>query len=463
MTDAIGLDFTRLRSAYRSGETTPSRIVETVFDRIAARGDDGVWLSLLPKETVLAMARRLESLSPGERVQLPLWGLPFGVKDSIDLAGCPTTLACPAFAYQPERSATAVERLIAAGALPIGKTNLDQFATGLVGARVLGTKPRNPFDPAYISGGSSSGSALAVSLGQVSFAVATDTAGSGRVPAGLCSVVGVKPTRGQISMVGLVPACRSADCITLMALTVDDAMEAFAAAAGFDPADPYCRIPPVETRTIAPAFRFGVPSAAFRRSVADAAAERGFAEALDHLAALGGTPVELDFAPFLEAGQLLYGPFVAERFADLGGFAEAHPDALHPVTREILLDGGTITGADVFMGQHRLAEIAASIRPLWDELACLVVPTYPRPVRLAALEADPIALNAMLGTYTTFGNLLDLAGIAVPAGFRPDGLPHGITLLGPAFSDRGLAGLAGRFQRKLGLPLGATGSLPALA
>lgn len=455
--ESLGFDFARLRRAYRDGRGTPTAVVREVYRRIAVRGDDGTWISLLPEDQALARAAALERMSGEERARLPLWGLPFGIKDSLDLAGCETTLACPAFAYRPTRSAASVERLEVAGAIAIGKTNLDQFATGLVGVRVPGTKPCNPFDPDFVSGGSSSGSALAVAFGQVSFALATDTAGSGRVPAGFCNVVGLKPTKGRISTVGLVPACRSADCVTVMALTVEDAMEVFAAAAGADPDDPYSRVPPTNGgRPINGRFRFGVPTESFRRALADIEAERGFAAAIERLETMGGTPVEIDFAPFAEAGSLLYGPFVAERYADLGAFVAAHADALHPATREVLTAGAAIAGADVFRAQHRLAALAAAIRPVWNDIACLVVPTFPRPVRLDELEADPIGPNSMLGTYTTCGNLLDLAGIAVPAGFRADGLPHGITFLGPAFSEAGLAVLAARFQRRAGLPLGAT-------
>lgn len=441
------LDFASLRSAYASGSETPSTIIRRVYDRIAARGDDGVWLALRPIDDVLAQAAKLEAMSPGDRAAKSLWGLPFGIKDSIDYAGLPTTAGCPDYAYRPDRSATSVARAEAAGALVIGKTALDQFATGLVGARVPGTAPANPYNPDFVSGGSSSGSALAVALNQVPFTLATDTAGSGRVPAGLCNVVGLKPAKGRISKLGLVPACRSFDCITVMAHVVPDAMAVLKALEGAEVADPYSRpVPPEAARTIGERFRFAVPSAAFRQKTGDAPAEIGFLTAIDRLGSLGGVPVEIDMTPFLEAGALLYGPFVAERYADLGDFIDAKPDSVLPVIRDIIGSGRSVTAAALYRAQHRLAALSIETAKLWREVDILVVPTMPRPVTRAELAADPVGPNTLLGTYTTFGNLLDLAGLAVPAGFRPDGVPHGITILGPAFAEDGFADLATRFH-----------------
>ncbi len=441
------LDFAHLRRAYAEGRETPGSVVRQVYDRIAARGGDGVWLALRPIDDVLAEAAALEAMSPGDRAAKPLWGLPFGIKDSIDYAGLPTTAGCADYAYRPERSATSVVRAEAAGALVIGKTALDQFATGLVGQRVAGVAPANPYNPDFVSGGSSSGSALAVALNQVPFALATDTAGSGRVPAGLCNVVGLKPAKGRISKVGLVPACRSFDCITVMAHAVPDAMAVLQALEGAEPADAYSRtVPPDAARPIGARFRFAVPSAAFRQKTGDAQAEIGFLTAIDRLGALGGVPVEIDMAPFLEAGALLYGPFVAERYADLGDFIESRPDSVLPVIRDIIGSGRSVTAAALYRAQHRLAALAAETATLWRDIDLLVVPTMPRPVTRAELAADPVGPNTLLGTYTTFGNLLDLAGIAVPAGFRADGVPHGITILGPAFAEDGFADLAARFH-----------------
>jgi allophanate hydrolase len=451
MSSGVPLDFTALGTAYGSGAATPTEIIRSLYARIAARGDDGVWVCLRPIDSVLAEAARLEALSPAARASLPLWGIPFGIKDSLDYAGLPTTAGCPGFAYRPTRSAASVGRAIAAGALAVGKTSLDQFATGLVGVRVAGTAPVNPFNPAFVSGGSSSGSALAVALGQVGFALATDTAGSGRVPAGLCNVVGLKPTRGRISKAGLVPACRSFDCVTVMAHTVPDAMAVLAATEGDDDDDPYSRaVPAGVERPIGRRFRFAVPAGSFRRQWADEAAEQGFLAAIARLEGLGGTQVEFDIAPFVEAGALLYGPFVAERFADLGEFITARPDAVLPVIREIIGRGRAVSGSELYRAQHRLAALAARTRQVWEDADIMVVPTMPRPVSRAEIAQDPIGPNTMLGTYTTFGNLLDLSAVAVPAGFRPDGVPHGITILGPAFAETGFADLAARFHQGMG-------------
>jgi allophanate hydrolase len=451
MNSAVSLDFASLRAAYESGAATPTAIIRELYARISARGDDGVWVSLRPIEAVLAEAARLEALEPAARAALPLWGLPFGIKDSLDYAGLPTTAGCPGFAYEPGQSAASVARTVAAGALAIGKTALDQFATGLVGVRVAGTAPVNPFNPDFISGGSSSGSAVAVAAGLLSFALATDTAGSGRVPAGLCNVVGLKPTRGRISKVGLVPACRSFDCVTVIALTVPDAMEVLAATEGADDGDPYSRaVPEGGERPIGAQFRFAVPAESFRRSRGDAAAEQGFLGAVDRLVALGGTPVEIDMAPFIEAGALLYGPFVAERYADLGDFVTNRPEAVLPVIREIIGRGRDVTASELYRAQHRLAALAVETGRLWSRVDILVVPTMPRAVTRAEIADDPVGPNTLLGTYTTFGNLLDLSAVAIPAGFRPDGVPHGITILGPAFAEIGFADLAARFHRSVG-------------
>jgi allophanate hydrolase/aspartyl-tRNA(Asn)/glutamyl-tRNA(Gln) amidotransferase subunit A len=420
MSSDVPLDFATLRAAYGSGAASPTTIVRRIYADIARRGDDGVWVSLRPIDSVLAEAARLEALSPQAQAVLPLWGLPFGIKDSLDYKGLPTTAGCPGF---------------------------DQFATGLVGTRVPGTAPSNPYNPDFIPGGSSSGSALAVALGQVSFALATDTAGSGRVPAALCNVVGLKPTRGRVSKAGLVPACRSFDCVTIMALTVPDAMEVLTAAQGIDEDDPYSREVPADVDDpIGRRFTCAVPTARFRKQHADAAAEEAFQDALQRLELLGGKPIEIDIAPFLEAGHLLYGPFVAERYADLGEFIEKQPDAVLPVTRQIIGQGRNVPATDLYRAQHRLAALAATTKRLWSDVDVLVVPTIPRPVSRAEIAEDPIGPNSLLGTYTTFGNLLDLSGIAVPAGFRPDGVPHGITILGPAFAETRFADLAARFH-----------------
>jgi allophanate hydrolase len=370
----------------------------------------------------------------------PLHGLRFAAKDNIDVAGMPTTAACPAYAYLPERSATAVAKLLEAGAVCLGKTNLDQFATGLSGARSPYGSCRNAYDPAYISGGSSSGSALAVALGEADFALGTDTAGSGRVPAAFNNLVGLKPTKGLVSTAGVVPACRSLDCVSVFARNVAQALAVLEVMQGFDPLDPFSRTgEPVPLPSSG--LRFAVPRPL--EFYGDSGYAALFAQAIDRL---GGTRVDVDFAPFAAAQRLLYeGPWLAERTAQLQPFMESHAADMHPVTRQVVAGGARFSAVDAFRAQYRLAELRRETEAVWQVADVLVVPGAPTIYTLKAMEADPVELNSRLGLYTNFVNLLDLAAITVPAGFRADGLPFGITLIGPAFSDRALAALGARF------------------
>ncbi len=460
MSLGYSLDFASLAAAYASGTRTPGTLVRDVFGEIASAAANGnpIWIHLQPQETVAAQAREIEARrAAGEK--LPLYGLPFAVKDNIDVAGVATTAACPAYAYVARITAHAVRRLQQAGALFIGKTNLDQFATGLVGTRSPYGACFNPFDRRFIAGGSSSGSALAVATGLVSFALGTDTAGSGRVPAAFNNIVGLKPTRGLISTSGVVPACRSLDCVSVFALSCADALEALAAAAAYDPDDPYSRQP--EEPAIFPAgpFRFALPRAGQLEFFGDGAYASLFAAAVARLQSLGGTPVETDFTPFLAAQELLYGgPWIAERAVQLGEFVASHPDAVHPVTRQLIESGLRYTAVDAFRAQHRLAELKRATAAVWQEADVLLVPGAPTLYTLAQVAADPITLNSRLGLYTNFVNLLDLAAITVPAGFRPDGLPFGATLVGPAFSDRPLAALGARLHAASCATAGACGA-----
>jgi len=453
------LNFDSLRSAYATG-AHPADIVDDVLARIAARGDDHVWIRVLTRAEIEPYLRALEGRDPATA---PLYGLPFAIKDNIDLAGVPTTAACPAFAYTPARTATAVARAIAAGAIPIGKTNLDQFATGLVGVRSPYGRPVNPFDPTLIPGGSSSGSAVAVAAGLVSFAFGTDTAGSGRVPAALNNIVGLKPTCGLVSTSGVVPACRSLDCVSVFALSVDDAARVLAAVAGFDPADPFSRAAPPLAPPSPRAPRFGVPPLGQREWFGNAAAAPLFAAAIAHLHAVGGEAVEVDLTPLLDAGRLLYGgPWVAERYAAIRSFIDARPEALHAVTRAVILGGAAPSAADAFAASYRLRELTRALEPMWQRIDALLLPTLGASHSVAAVEADPLRLNAQLGHYTTFVNLLDLSGVAVPAGFQPDGRPWGVTLLAPAFHESVLLPIAARLHAASGVRMGATGApLPA--
>ncbi|MEO8718433.1 MAG: allophanate hydrolase [Burkholderiales bacterium] len=454
------LDLTRLRAAYLSGALRPRDMVAEVHKRIEHRGDDKVWIDRVPRKELEARAAELEAHSPAK---LSLYGIPFAIKDNIDLARRPTTAACPEFAYTPTASAPVVQRLIDAGAIALGKTNLDQFATGLVGTRSPYGAPVNAFDPRYISGGSSSGSAIAVAAGLASFSLGTDTAGSGRVPAAFNNLVGLKPTLGLLSTRGVVPACRSLDCVSIFGLTVRDTQAVLEVAQGFDREDPYSRAAPTDAGGFGARFRFGVPRKAELEFFGDREFEKLYAAALGKLEALGGERVELDFGPFLETATLLYeGPWVAERWLVMRELLERKPEAVHPVTRRVVEKASSFSAADAFAATYRLQALRRRAADAWSNVEVIVTPSAPTIYTLAEVEADPITLNSRLGTYTNFVNLLDLSGLAVPAGFRGDGLPFGVTLLAPAFRDRALAGIGAHLQQAYGLPLGATGhALPA--
>jgi allophanate hydrolase len=455
-----GLDLATLSRRYQANEITPVEVARAVSARIAGQGAEGVWISLTSEADLLAAAHAVAARRrAGE--DLPLYGIPFGVKDNIDAAGLPTTAACPAFSYVPDRHATSVQRLCAAGALVVGKTNLDQFATGLVGVRSPYGVPRNPFDRERITGGSSSGSAVAVALGQVSFTLGTDTAGSGRVPAAFNNIVGLKPSRGVISAAGVVPACRSLDCVSVFAATCEDAAFVAEVMRGFDGADPFSRLD-ADAVHFAPAplpgsFRVGVPAPSARKFLDDARASRAFDGAIEHCAALGATIVEIDFAPFLAAGALLYeGPFVSERLEAAGRLLSERPETLRPELRAILEGATVFTATAAFAAQTKLLFLRRRVAEILRTIDCLMVPTAPTLPRIDAVERDPLGLNGALGVYSTFVNLLDMAALAVPVGFRDDGLPSGVTLMGPWGSDARLAGLGTRLHRKTSSRVGAT-------
>jgi allophanate hydrolase len=448
----LSFDLVSLRKLYTQRQATPGEIAREVIDRIAERGDDNVWITRVPNDRVLASAAALEQRAAAEGIDaLPLYGIPFAVKDNINVAGWPTTVACHEAAYVPPNSAPAVERLLRAGALFVGKTNLDQFATGLVGTRSPYGVPRNPFDAAYIPGGSSSGSAVAVATGLVSFALGTDTAGSGRVPAAFNNIVGLKPSRGVISTRGVVPACASLDCVSIFALTVTDAATVLAVAREAAP----------EREALGPAmdhrlagFVFGAPYDAQREFFGELAAPAVFDGAIRRLAGLGGSPLPIDLAPFVEAGALLYGPgpWLAERRDAVDAATGGRRAVLHPVTRRVIEAGDAISAADIRGARRRLAALVQQIGPLWREIDLLIVPTAGRIYRIDEVAADPIGANASLGRYTSFANLLDLAAVAVPAGFLPTGLPMGVTLLVPSGNDALLASIGAAFTEDGGEP-----------
>ena len=448
-------DIPSLLRCYANGELTPSQVVQAMHDAI--RNDpDHVWIYKLPLESLMGYARAVEAQS---MAALPLYGIPFAIKDNIDLAGVPTTAACPAFAYTPQHNAVVVQRLIDAGAIPIGKTNLDQFATGLNGTRSPYGACRNAFDPNYISGGSSSGSAVALAKGLVCFSLGTDTAGSGRVPAAFNNLIGYKPTRGWLSTRGVVPACRSLDCVSIFAFTAADAERILTVAASYDAEDIYSREKEVHGIDFGlQRFRFGIPPKEQLQFFGNHEGERLFNEAAANLRALGGEAVEIDFAPFLETARLLYeGPWIAERYAAIQQFFEPHSDQVIAPVRELIAGAQRYSAADAFNGLYLLRRLKRQTDHIWAHVDCLLTPTAGTIYTIQATQQDPIGLNANLGYYTNFMNLLDYAAVAAPAGFQKDGLPFGITLAAPAHQDERLLHLAGRIQQSYGLPLGATG------
>jgi allophanate hydrolase len=437
------LDIATLRQQYLAGSLQPLAVVQDILARI---GDDPhrVWIHRLPLDEIRKYVVALQDKDPAE---LPLYGIPFAIKDNIDLAGAPTTAGCPEYAYHPQRHATVVRQLINAGAIPIGKTNLDQFATGLNGSRSPHGACRNAFDSEYISGGSSSGSAVAVALGQVSFSLGTDTAGSGRVPAAFNNLIGVKPTRGWLSTRGVVPACRSLDCVSIFALNTADASAVLSVATALDEQDAYSRQALTHGFDFGNAkrFRFGVPRADQLQFFGNQDAAALFQKNVVAMQALGGHKVEIDFLPFLKSARLLYeGPWVAERYAAIREFFETKQETIHPVVREIIAGAKKFSAADTFDGMYKLEALRKEAALVWGKIDCLLTPTAGTIYRIAEMEADPIKLNANLGYYTNFMNLLDCAAIAVPAGFQSNGLPFGITLVAPAYQDVPLLHLAER-------------------
>jgi allophanate hydrolase len=460
MNETISLDLQTLADLYARKSMRPADVIEVIYRRMEAHAENPIWISLVPKEQALAQADELENRSR-EAGALPLYGIPFAVKDNIDVAGFPTTVACPEFTYHPEHTAFVVQRLLEAGALFIGKTNLDQFATGLNGTRSPYGACRNLFKPEFIAGGSSSGSGLAVAAGLVSFALGTDTAGSGRIPAAFGNIVGLKPTRGLLSNRGVFPACRSLDCVSIFALSNQDAMDVFKLCAGFDPEEIFSR--PVNapamlrSRSRLEKFRFGVPAAAQLEFFGDGDAETCFHASLERLSRLGGRRVEIDFRPFTEVAKLLYdGPWLAERYIAVGPFLEKSPESLLPITRSILERSSRFSAADAFSAFYRLKQLKRTVMAVWSQIEVLMTPTAGTLYRIDEIEADPVTLNTRLGYYTNFMNLLDLCAVAVPAGFTQGGLPFGVTLSAPAFSEPLVCGIGDALHRACDLNLGAT-------
>jgi allophanate hydrolase len=456
------LDFTSLRSSYASGAIRPEDVIHAVYRRIAARGDDHVWIHLVPEEEALAAARRVASTMPPSA---PLFGLPCAIKDNIDVPGLPSTSAFPPSRRIATNTGPAVRRLLDAGAIVIGKTNMDQLAIGLVGVRSPYGAARNAFNRAFIPGGSSAGSGVAVGAGLVSFALGNDAAGSGRVPAAFNNVVGVKPTPGLVSNTAVVGGgtAKSLETISVFALTVDDGMAVLRLIAGYDPDDlfskteaRYCDLSP---QSLPQRVRFAVPRARDFVFFGDSDAELLFEAAIARLEKLGGVAVEIDYEVFMEAQRLLYeAPFLAERNVSIAPMTVGHEDALHPVTRAVLETATAWSAQDTFRAIHRLAELKRDARRALAGTDVLLLPTTPTIYRIEEVEADPIVLNARLGTYTNFVNLMGLCAIAVPNGFRADGLPLGVTVIADGFADAKAAAVAAAFHRATGLTLGAGGT-----
>ncbi|GAA6623400.1 allophanate hydrolase [Scytonema sp. NUACC26] len=443
MIGSISLEIESLLTAYRTKKLKPADVIQEVYRRIAARGSDRVWISLVEEAKAQAAAQTLAATNPDN---LPLYGIPFAIKDNIDVASMTTTAACPAYSYTPSKTATVVELLLKAGAILIGKTNLDQFATGLVGMRSPYGACSSVFHEDYISGGSSSGSAVAVAAGLVSFSLGTDTAGSGRVPAAFNNIIGLKPTRGVLSTSGVVPACRTLDCVSIFTLNCQDAARVWEVAKGYDDTDSYSRFIPQTIKAIPSSFRFGVPKPNQLKFFGDTAAAELYEQALQRLEAMGPKRVEIDFQPFCQAADLLYsGPWVAERLAAIQPFFDSQADAIHPVVRQIISNGSRYTAVDTFKGFYALEALKRDTAKQWEKIDILALPTTGTIYTKAQVEVDPINLNTNLGYYTNFVNLMDLCAIALPVGFRDNGLPFGITLIGQAFQDIALCELGERY------------------
>ena len=455
----MNLSISHLQAQYQNGSLTPTQLIKQLDAEISEANNHNVWICRLSLDEMLVYASHLQGK---DLASLPLYGIPFAIKDNIDLAGTPTTAGCPGYAYTPEQSATVVQKLIDAGAIPVGKTNLDQFATGLVGTRSPYGACKNSINPDYISGGSSAGSAVSVALNMASFSLGTDTAGSGRVPATFNNLVGVKPSLGLLSTTGVVPACRTLDCVSIFAKNVADAEIVFAVAQGFDEADTYARQAPASNATIGnnfifgdsftfgDSFVFGVPKPSQLAYFGNAESPVLFQQAIEKLEKIGGKMLEIDFAPFIETAQLLYeGPWVAERYAAIKEFFDTKPEAIFPTTYKIISNAAKFSAADTFNAMYKLKALQRKAGEVWGEIGVpridiLVTPTAGTIYTIAEVQTDPVQTNTNLGYYTNYMNLLDMAAIAVPTGFYGNGIGFGVTISAPAFSDDALLNLAKR-------------------
>lgn len=440
-------NISHLRQQYLAGSLKPSQLVKEISALIHVEDTHHIWIRRLTTDEMLVYAQKLEQQNPAD---LPLYGIPFAIKDNIDLAGIPTTAACPEYAYTPANSATVVQKLIDAGAIPIGKTNLDQFATGLVGVRSPYGACKNSINIDYISGGSSAGSAVSVALNMASFSLGTDTAGSGRVPAAFNNLVGIKPSLGLLSTTGVIPACKTLDCVSIFARNTADAQAVFAVALGFDEDDAYSRPQTPQLPQFKPHFKFGVPRESQLAYFNNAETPHLFAAAIQQLESIGGEKVEIDFAPFSETAQLLYeGPWVAERYAAIQDFFDAKPAAIFPVTKQIIGNAFKFSAADTYNAMYKLKALQRKAGKVWQHIDVLLTPTAGTIYTINEVQANPVQTNSNLGYYTNFMNLLDMAAIAIPAGFQANDLPFGVTLCAPAMTDDALLKLAEKYLNAL--------------
>jgi len=440
------MNISNLKKMYTDKTLTPRELMVEIKESISSHKDNPIWIHVLDDSELEPYLTRLEAC---EVSSLPLYGVPFAIKDNIDLEGIPTTAACPDYSYVPDKSAYVVDRLIEAGAIPVGKTNLDQFATGLVGTRSPYGACQNSIDAVYISGGSSSGSAVSVALDMALFSLGTDTAGSGRVPAAFNNLVGLKPSKGVLSTSGVVPACRSLDCVSIFAKNSEDAQKVFDVVASFDKDDPYSRQMDEMQKSIPSSFRFAVPQADQLKFFGDSEAEALYAKAVKTFEEMGGLAVETDFSPMLEAANLLYyGPWVAERYVAVKEMIEENPQSFIEVTRTIIESGKSKSAEDYFSAEYKLKAYKRQSEMLMQDLDFALTPTTGTIYTIDEVNADPVQLNTNLGYYTNFMNLLDFSAYAVPAGFRDNGLPFGVTLFCEAFEDRKLLQLGEQFMKK---------------
>jgi len=447
------LSLQSLRSRYQCGALTPEQMIRDVFDSIG-KDEHHCWITRLDEKQLAKYTDALREKGPAA---LPLYGIPFAIKDNIDLAGVPTTAACPEYTYVPEHSAYVVQRLLDAGAIPIGKTNMDQFATGLVGTRTPHGATTNPFNNEYIAGGSSSGSAVAVSHGLVSFALGTDTAGSGRVPAAFNNIIGMKPTRGLLSTEGVVPACRTLDCVSIFALGMDDLQTIYSITRDFNKNDPWAVISKNEKKTANRQFKFGIPRPSDLNFFGNEDYERLYREAIIKCEQMGGERIEIDYQPFAVAAKLLYeGPWLAERYSVIKDLIKSKSHAIHPIIKSVIEPAADIGAADAFEKIYELRKIKHLTDRIINELDFLLLPTTGTIYRLDEVIQNPMQLNSNLGYYTNFMNLLDYSGIALPAGFSADGLPFGITMVADSFHDQLLMDYGKKYMLDYEYNIGAT-------